>query len=67
MIELTMTEADIGIGDAPNGMKCIAATDRRSGIRVIIPLDDQAAKAVALKLSSGLILATKVPGNGGDR
>lgn len=64
MITITMTEVVISTGSAPNGTKALVLDDKPSGIRVMVPLDEKSARAVAAALTSGLVVASKIPGDG---
>lgn len=55
-MEIIMGEAEIKIGTRDDGIKAIVAECPRSGIRVIIPLTEESARAVATALASGIIL-----------
>jgi len=56
-----MTDVVISTGTGPNGLKLFVADDKRSGIRVLIPMDEKAARAVAAALTNGLVIANKIP------
>lgn len=64
MIEIHLSQVLISTGVGPNGTKVLVADDAKSGIRVLIPMDEQSARAIAAALSSGLLVTSKVPGNG---
>jgi hypothetical protein len=56
-MEIMMDTADINVGKNAQGMRAIVAIDRKSGLRVVIPLDDAGARAVADGLTAGLVMA----------
>jgi len=65
-MEIIMNEAEIKIGTRADGIKAFVAEESRSGIRVIIPLNDEAARAVAAALVSGIVVTDKLPPAGGN-
>lgn len=60
-IEIIMNQAEIKIGTNPNGGKAIVAEEITNGIRVLIPLTDEGAKAVADALYGAIIPAREFP------
>ena len=71
-MDLILATALINVGTGPDGSKAIIAADTQSGLRVIIPLDENGAKAVAAALSTGLVIPSgplppDFKGNGGTR
>jgi len=66
MIEIGMAQAKINIGTSPDGGKVIMAEDIQSGIRMILPLTAEGAKAIADALYGSVIpvrVMPKVVGN----
>ena len=51
-----MDGADISVGKNDLGARAIMAIDRKSGLRVVIPLDEAGAKIVAAELTKGLVV-----------
>jgi hypothetical protein len=64
MIQLLLNEAQVHIQPGENGVKVVIATDPKSGIQVVMPLPEQAAKSIAAALGSGLIVASEMPKGG---
>lgn len=60
-MEIIMNQAEIKIGTGPTGNKAIVAEETTSGIRVLIPLTDEGAKAVADALYGSIIPAREFP------
>jgi len=58
-MEIYMVEAEINVGTAPNGDKAIIAVDP-SGIRVVLPMSDDGARAVAKALTGGITVVPKL-------
>jgi len=57
-----MDGADVRIGTNDLGERAIVAIDKQSGIRVLIPLDEAGARAVAEALMAGqVVVAQKLP------
>lgn len=56
-----MEGSEIKVGTRSDGMKAIIATDLKSGLRVIIPLDEVGAKAVATALNNNLVIVPNLP------
>lgn len=50
-----MVGADIQVGTAPNGDKAVIVVDP-SGIKVIIPMTDEGARAAAQALTGGIAI-----------
>jgi len=57
-MQIVMDEALVSVGTGPDGNKVMVAIDKQSGLRVVLPLTEQGAKAIAAALSTGLIVAS---------
>jgi len=60
-MEIVMDRADIKVGKGNDGTKVIIAEDKMSGIRLVIPLDENGARIVATALIGGLHIVDKMP------
>jgi len=58
-MEIRMDGADVRIGTNDLGERAIVAIDKQSGLRVLIPLDEGGARAVAEALTAGLLVVAK--------
>lgn len=61
MIQFLLAEAQVQVQAGDNGTKVLVASDPRSGIQVVMPLPEDAARSVAAALGSGLIVASHLP------
>ncbi len=59
MIDIQMMAVQVLVGTTPDGMaRIIQIVDPQTGIRVTVPLDIEAAKAIGLQLSSSVLVAS---------
>jgi len=61
MIQFVLGEAMVQVQQGENGVKVMIATDPASGIQVVMPLPEEAARSIAAALGSGLIVASNLP------
>lgn len=57
MIDIQLMNVQVLVGTAPNGMARILQFIDPTGIRVTVPLDMEAAKAIGLQLTSSVLVA----------
>jgi len=57
VIQITLLEAKAAIAPQPNGDRLLVVDDPASGIRVVIPFPEEAAKAIGGQLASGVAIA----------
>jgi hypothetical protein len=60
VIQLTLLEAQAAIVPQPDGVRLLVVSDPSSGIQVVIPFPEDAAKAIGGQLASGVAVASRI-------
>jgi hypothetical protein len=61
MIQIMFGESQVQVQAGSDGSKVLIALDPKSGIQVVLPMNEEAARIVSASLGSGLIVASALP------
>jgi hypothetical protein len=60
VIQITLLEAQAAIVPQPSGVRLLVVNDPGSGIQVVIPFPEEAAKQIGGQLASGVAIASPI-------